>query len=144
MASNNIDTATLERIKKHFLKDQLGRELDIELVEIGPGYATTRMTVQPKHYNSLNIVHGGALFTLADIAFAAASNAYGTAAVAINVHMAYMRATEKGTLTAVAREVGRSRRLGTYTVDISDEHGQIVATFQGTAFRKEQPLPLAD
>jgi len=99
------------------------------------------MTIQEKHYNGVNITHGGALFTLADFAFAVACNSYGTLAVAINVNISFLKATSKGVLTARAREVARSNRLGTYHIEITDEEGAIVASFQGTCYRMQQPLP---
>jgi acyl-CoA thioesterase len=39
-----------------------------------PRYAKARMVLRPIHFNGLAIAHGGALFTLADFAFALASN----------------------------------------------------------------------
>jgi acyl-CoA thioesterase len=132
----------MEQIARFFDRDKLAKLLGIELVEVSPGQATTRMTIQEKHYNAVNITHGGAIFTLADFAFAVACNSYGTVAVAVNVNISYLKATSKGTLTARAREISKSKRLGTYHIEVSDETGEIVASFQGTAYRKPDPLPL--
>jgi acyl-CoA thioesterase len=87
-------------------------------------------------------VQGGAIFTLADFAFAAASNSYGTVAVAINVSISFLKATSSGVLVAEAKETSRNPRLGTYTVDVRDESGDLVATFQGMVYRKKDPLPV--
>jgi acyl-CoA thioesterase len=134
----------MQQIARFFDRDKLAKHLDIELVEISPGQATTRMTIQEKHFNGVNITHGGALFTLADFAFAVACNSYGTLAVAINVNISFLKATSKGVLTARAREVAKSNRLATYQIEITDEEGSIVASFQGTCYRMQQPLPLGD
>jgi acyl-CoA thioesterase len=134
----------MQQIARFFDRDKLAKHLDIELVEVSPGQATTRMTIQEKHYNGVNITHGGALFTLADFAFAVACNSYGTVAVAINVNISFLKATSKGVLTARAREVARSNRLGTYQIEITDEEGSVVASFQGTCYRMQQPLPMDD
>lgn len=126
---------------EYFKRDQLAASLGIELVACEAGSATARMTVRPQHYNGVNIVHGGAMFTLADFAFAAASNSHGTVAVAINATISFIRPVTAGVLTARAEEVSRGRTLATYLVRITDEKQAVVAQFQGTVFRKNEPLP---
>ena len=68
-------------------RDEFVKHCGIELVSFAPGQAVTRMAVQPWHLNAVGIVQGGAIFTLADYAFAVASNAHGTIAVGINVEV---------------------------------------------------------
>ncbi len=121
--------------------DRFARLSGISLEEMGEGTALTRMTVQDIHLNGLNIVHGGAVFTLADLAFAAASNSRGQAAVSINASITYIRPAQEGTiLTARASEVFSHRTLSGYTVQVKDDQDRLVATFQGTAYKKEKPL----
>jgi acyl-CoA thioesterase len=122
-------------------KDRFARQCGIELVSVEPGCARARMRVAPEHLNGVGIIQGGAIFTLADFAFAAASNSHGTVAVAINVSISFLKATSSGVLVAEAKETSRNPRLGTYTVDVRDESGDLVATFQGMVYRKKDPLP---
>lgn len=131
----------MDRIQAFFAGDQFAAANGIELVEVAPGRATARMVLQPRHWNGLGIAHGGAVFTLADFAFALASNSHGTIAVAAQASITIMKATRTGTLTAEAREVSKSRRLGTYTIEVRDEAGELVALFQGLAYRKSDPIP---
>ena len=98
------------------------------------------MKVQPRHLNAVGSVQGGAIFTLADFAFAAASNAHGTVAVGINVNITYLKGVRSGILTAEAREVALNPKLGSYTVDIRDETGALIAVFQGLVYRKGETL----
>ncbi len=135
--------ADTEGFREFFKQDRLAALLGIELVEAEPGKAVVQMTIRPDHHNALGMAHGGALFTLADFAFAVASNACGRAAVAINVSISYIKAVSVGVLTARAEEVGGSKRLGTCIVRITNEEGCLVALFQGTVFRKGDPLPFA-
>ena len=132
----------MERLREFFKKDQLAAALGIELVDFSAGSATVRMTVREQHYNGVSMVHGGALFTLADFAFAVASNSHGTVAVAINAAISFIKPVTTGTLTARAEEVSRGNRLATYLVRITDEHNAVIAQFQGTVFRKNDPLPM--
>jgi len=121
--------------------DRFAALSEIELAEVGQGMALARMTVQEKHLNGLDIVHGGAVFTLADLAFAAASNSRGRAAVGINASINYIRPAKKGSvLTARAREIFSHRTLCGYTVEVKDDQDRLVATFQGTAYKKDIPL----
>jgi acyl-CoA thioesterase len=123
-----------------FKHDRFARLAGISLVEVSPGYSKVKLNVTPEHMNGAGTVHGGALFTLADFAFAVASNSHGTLAVAATAHISFLRAVTEGTLTAEAREVGVGRKLGTYTVEIKNDQGELVALFSGTAYRKGTPL----
>ncbi len=62
----------MEDFKNYFKNDIFIVNVGIELLEISPGYAKAKLEVEEKHLNSLKRVQGGVLFTLADIAFAAA------------------------------------------------------------------------
>jgi len=128
----------MENIKEFFTQDQYAKHSGIELVSVSPGHAVAQMPIHPHHLNAVGSVQGGAIFTLADFAFAAASNAHGKVAVAINVSITYMKAVNSGRLRAEAREVSINPRLGSYTVNITDEHDALVAIFQGLVYRKDQ------
>jgi acyl-CoA thioesterase len=93
------------------------------------------MAIQPHHLNGLKSVHGGAIFTLADFAFAVAANSHGVPAVAVNVNIAFLKSASSGVLRAVARETSL-HKLATYTVEVTNEAGELIALFQGMAYRK--------
>lgn len=131
---------TLQEWKRYFERDRFATGMGAELVEVEPGRAVARLVLGPQHLNAVGMVMGGAIFTLADFAFAAASNSHGTVAVAVDVHISFVRATSRGTLVAEALEVSRGRTLAHYDVRVSDEQGRLVALFHGTAFRKSEPL----
>jgi acyl-CoA thioesterase len=132
---------TMETLRKFFDRDQFARLAGIELLELQPGRATARMTLRPTHWNGIDVAHGGAIFTLADFVFAAASNSHGTVAVAINVSISFLKAARTGTLTAEAREVAKNFKLGSYQVEVKDEQGELIAIFQGMAYRKQDKIP---
>jgi acyl-CoA thioesterase len=123
-------------LKSFVESNGFARHLGVEMLDFGDGHARASMQVKAHHLNSAGTLHGGAIFSLADAAFAAASNSRGTLAVAINVSIAYFKAVETGTLVAEAREVARSRKLATYLIDVTDEAGDLVAQMQGTVYRK--------
>ncbi len=120
----------------HLLKqDRLAKLLGIEVVELTEGHARLRMIALPEHCNGLGIVHGGTIFSLADIAFAAACNSHGVPTVGINANISYVRAAEPGVLFAEAREVVNSK-VGVCEVRVTNEGGELIATFQGLSYRK--------
>lgn len=127
-------------VGQFFANDNFARHCGIELVSVEPGKAVARMTIKPEHFNGYKIVQGGAIFTLADFAFAAASNSHGTIAVAINVSITFLKATKGGVLQAEAYEVARNPKLGTYLVEVRDEQRDLVAQFQGLVYRKNERI----
>ena len=128
-------------LRSFFGGDRFAARNGIELVEVEEGRALARLTVSAEHLNAAAVVQGGAVFTLADFAFAAASNSRGNVALAIEAHVTFLRAVRSGVLHAEAKEEGGSRRLSTCTVRVTDEKGELVALFTGTAYRKDDPLP---
>jgi acyl-CoA thioesterase len=132
----------MSELKRFFERDRFAAGVGIELEEVRAGYARARLAVDDRHLNSAGVVQGGAIFTLADLAFAAASNSRGNVALAIEAHVTFLRAVRAGALVAEAREESTGRRLSTCTVRVTDEGGALVALFTGTAFRKDDPAPL--
>ena len=133
-----MDTDTARRI---FARDRYAALTGIEIVEAGKGYCKARLIIEDKHLNAANVVQGGAIFTLADLAFAVAANSYGQLALTINVNISFLSGRSTGTLYATATEVDKPTRLGAYDVLVSDEQGDIVARFNGMVYRKKQKLP---
>lgn len=130
----------MENIKEFFKNDNFAAMSGIELLEVSPGYAKAVMNIEEKHLNALKTVQGGALFTLADLTFAAASNAHGNVAVAINANISFVKAATGKTLTAEAKETSINSKISTYTVNITDDRGDLVAIFQGMGYRKKTSL----
>jgi acyl-CoA thioesterase len=129
-----------ERIAAFFEGDQFARANGIRVVELRPGFARTEMTVESRHLNSVGILQGGALFTLADLAFAAASNSHGVVAVACQADVTWFKAVQSGKLTATAEEIARTHKLSTCLIRVTDEHGELVALFKGVAYIKGTPI----
>lgn len=121
--------------------DQFATHLGIKLLTAKEGYAQAEMEIRDFHLNSAKIVHGGALFTLADFTFAVASNSYGKIALAINVNINFLKAESGGKIFAEAIEIANHPKLGTYQVRVTNESDELLALFQGTAYRKKQDLP---
>ena len=113
----------------------------VELLNVGNGYAKARMKVKSEHLNGGGVCQGGALFTLADLAFAAATNSHARLTFSIDSSIHFFRSVSEGMLYAEAREVFNHKRLANCEVRITTENGKLIATFNGTGYRKDTPLP---
>ena len=124
---------TAEKVAAHMIeRDRMIRALGIAVEAVGPGTAVLRMTVRADMVNGHGMAHGGAVFTLADAAFAYACNAYDRTAVAMNCSVTFVSAARPGAvLTARAAETVLRGRNGTYDVTVTDQEGDTVALFRG-------------
>ena len=125
------------KIKEFLKKDRFAELLGIEILEAADGKAKAMLEIQDKHLNAMNTVHGGAIFSLADLTLAAAANSYGTMAVALNVNISFLKATTGGVLYAEAIEISRNRKIGSYTINIRDSEDVLISTTQGLAYFKK-------
>jgi acyl-CoA thioesterase len=130
----------MEKMKEFFKKDKFAEHCGIELVESAKGYCKVKMEIASNHLNGVGTVHGGAIFTLAAAAFAVAGNSHGTVAVGINVNISFIRAINKGTLVADAKETSINPKIATYEVRVTDNEGNLIAIFGGMAYRKNMKL----
>ena len=126
----------MEVMENFIDQDRYAQYLGVEICQWGEGTAKAKLELNKNHLNSVNTVHGGVIFSLADSAFSVASNSHGTVAVAIQVCISYFKAVSGGTLYAEAREVSRNPKLATYLIEVTDDGGSLLGLFQGTVYRK--------
>jgi acyl-CoA thioesterase len=126
-------------IRKHLENDKFAESLGIELIEVREGYSKCAMVVTDEMLNAHGSAHGGAIFTLADFAFAVACNSHGQIAVALQVSVSFLDAVKSGTrLVAEAKEEALGSRIGLYRLTVMNESGKLVASAQATAYRKKE------
>lgn len=123
-----------------FDNDRFAAFVGIKLVEVKTGYAKANLEITDNHLNAVNIVQGGVIFTLADVAFAAAANSYGQISLAINANISYFKPPKGKILIAEANEISASNKIASYNIDIFDEDKEIIARFTGMAYRKKDKL----
>lgn len=127
-------------IKSYFEKDRFAALVGIKLVDVKPGYAKANIEITERHLNAVNIVQGGVIFTLADFAFAAASNSYGQVSLGINANISYFQPPKGRILIAEAKEIFANKKIASYNVDIYDENMEVIARFTGMAYRKKDKI----
>jgi len=130
-------------IQEFFKDDRYAALSGIELLEVKPGWAKTKMEIKDMHLNAGNVVQGGAIFTLADYAFAAAVNAYGNLAMSVETSIRYFKGVGTGTLFAEAKAIHIHKKLATFEVTVTNEKEELIALFTATAYRKDVILPFS-
>ncbi len=134
------ETARQNAIATHILKDPYARKLGARFEAIRPGYSRVAMTVEADMVNFHGMTHGGLIFTLADLAFAAAGNSHGQTAVALNGNITFLKPSRPGDrLVAEAREIQVAGRTAVYTITVREASGDtMLACKQATVYRKKE------
>lgn len=110
--------------QEFFKKDLFAENAGVVLLEVREGYSKAKLEIKPEHLNAGARTQGGAIFTLADLALAAAANSHGTLAFSLSSSITFLRASGPGdTLYAEARERYIGRSTGCYQVDVTNQNG---------------------
>lgn len=128
--------------QEFFKNDLFAEGAGVVLLEVREGYSKALLEIKKEHLNAGQRTQGGAIFTLADLALAAAANSRGNLAFSLSSHITFLRASGLGdTLYAEARERHVGRSTGCYQVDITNQEGKLIATFESSVFRMDQKVP---
>jgi acyl-CoA thioesterase len=132
-------TNTTKIIDAMFDHDAFSKWMGMERVEEAAGYSKLKMTVRDEMLNGFYIAHGGITYSLADSAFAFASNSRGQHAVSIETSISHLRSVKAGdVLTAEAVEEHFNPKIAQYAVKIWNQNEELVALFKGTVYRKSK------
>ena len=126
---------SIEEARAYFSDDRFATDNGITLDELDGEHAVTSLTLEARHRNAFGGVMGGAIFTLADFAFAALTNGRGKVTVAQQVSINYLSAAKGAKLTATARYRKDGRSSCVVNVDVADDTGRDIAQFVGTGFK---------
>jgi len=123
--------------------DNASQALGMTIERVGPGTSLVSMSVTESMSNGHGNCHGGFIFTLADSAFAFASNSHNQNAVAQHCSITYIAPAHCGDrLTASARELSNQGRSGIYDIAVHNQDGVEIAEFRGHSRTiKGKPLP---
>ena len=109
-------------------RDQILRLMDMQVLELRPGYAKISMPLSDKVKNGMGFAHGGTIFSLADIAFGAAANeGCEQFVVTLSTSIEYLRPGAQGPLVAEAKVIRGGKRIQNYEVDVFDGTGALIA-----------------
>lgn len=136
--SNNVTPAEILKIMT--AEDHFSKWLGLEVNEIGPAYCRLHYKVKQDMLNGFAYVHGGVLFSASDSAFAFACNTHGTVTLALDVSISFTKTAQIGeVLTVEAKELSSGNKTAVYDVRTTNERGELVAIFKGTAYKTSRP-----
>lgn len=127
--------SNIEEAREYFKGDKYAMITGVELEEFTEEYSVASVTINDIHKNANGGVMGGAIFTLADFAFAVLSNQIHMPTVAQQVSINYLGAPKGNKLIAkaVCKKNGKSTTI--INVDVTDDTGRDIAQFIGSGFK---------
>ena len=138
---------TLEAANELFQNDLFAtKTTGIAIAAVGENYAKCVLPVDARHLNANGVIMGGAIFTLADFTFAAASNSEETNAVSLTSQITYLNPGKGSLLTAEAKCLKFGRRTCSFLISVTDETGALIAevTTSGIRMPRKNPVPRSD
>jgi acyl-CoA thioesterase len=133
-------------INAHIQNDAFARFLGAAVTIVAPGHSRVVLTVTEQMTNFHGMTHGGVVFALGDLAFAAAGNSRGQVAVALNVNICFLNPSKVGDrLVAEAKECHLGGRTGLYDITVVEEKtGTLIARSQDVVYRKKAWFVMPD
>lgn len=131
---SEMEQQKLDEVRERFSHDRFATVNGAVIEEIAEGYAKCSMQINNDHKNALGVVMGGAIFTLADFAFAVAANWQEQPVVSLDASITFLGKAKGNILIAEAKKIRAGRRTCCYMVEITDELGSQVAHMTSNGF----------
>ena len=126
---------SLEDARTYFENERFAMQNGMQIDELTEDSCTCSMVIEAYHRNALGGVMGGAIFTLADLAFAVSANHDHHPTVAQNVLINYLNGSRGEVLYAKTTRVKSGRTSSVWQVSVTDDLGEDIALFTGTGFK---------
>ena len=127
------ETGNVEKIKSLEATEPVAAFLDMKLNEISPGFARVTMPMRPEYINFNGMVFGGIIMSVADQAFAYATNSIASPNLAIQFNINLISAAAAGdVLTAECRVIKAGKRISVSEMKVSNQDDRLIATATGT------------
>ena len=120
-------SADIEKVREFFENDRFAVTNGAYIDEIGDKFAVVSMAIESRHRNAVDTVMGGAVFTLADFAFAVAANHEKVGTVSLSANISFLKASRGSKLIARAECMRDGRTTCYYRVTITDDTGALIS-----------------
>ena len=122
--------------------DRFASSIGAHLTEVKERSAKAQLTVEERHLNGGGVCQGGAIYTLADLAFAAVTNSHGILSLGISNTITFLKSAQLGdTITAECNELLNHHKLPYCDIKITNQHGELLAVMTGLAYRMKKDFP---
>lgn len=112
------------------------RYVGVKVTKVAEGYAEGEVTIRPELLNPVGYVHGGCLYTMADVVTGAASAALGTDAVTVSGEYHYLAAAkDTKKVSVVSKCIKKGKTLLTFDVEVFDDKKKLIGKGIFTSYR---------
>ena len=126
----------MDELLSKLRSDPYAKFLGIKVEKLEKGYSLCSITITEDMKNFVGLIHGGLIFSLADVAFSAASNSDYSPSFALDVSGSFIKSPDIGDkITSEAKLVHTTKRTGIYRMEVK-KNNELLAIFNGTVFRK--------
>ena len=123
----------IAELKASEVNEPIASFLNIKLVELTPGYSRVSMKLTKDHMNFNGLVFGGIVMSIADQAFAYATNSLVSPSIATQFNIHLISGAKPGDeLIAECRVVRSGRRIGVSEMTVTNQDGKLIAKATGT------------
>ena len=129
-----MDQNELKQLKEKERQNTFAVYNHVEMVCVEPDHAVFRLNIRPESKNSYGMVHGGAIYAMADNATGFAAHTDGRSYVTQTSTLHFLRNQPEGEIQADARVRHRGRSTCLVGVDILGEDETLLATGEFTFF----------
>ena len=130
----------LENIRKHYKNDRFATENGIVIDSVTEDCVVCSMALTEGHKNAVGGVQGGAIFTLADLAFAVHCNLAKVCGEDVGVtvgqscNISFLKGTRGSRLTASSACISKGRSVSVYRICVTDDLGVQIAEMLANGF----------
>ncbi len=128
--------ADINEVRKRFSNDLFAaKQAGIEIIEADKNYSLCEMKITPFHLNAAGCVMGGAIYTLADYAFAVAANTDNPLTVTLSSNISFLRSVKTDRLQAECKLQKDGKNICFFRVNVTAPDGTVIAAVDTNGFR---------
>jgi len=134
MSTEKENQVDLSEFREKVEKEPIGAFFEMKLLGLSAGHAKVRMKLKPEYLTFNGFIFGGIITSIADQAFACATNSMGRPSIATQFNIHFIAASAPGDeLTAEGKVLRKGRRVDVCEIAVTNQDGKLIARATGTA-----------
>lgn len=126
---------TPEEVRTFFKNDRYATDSGAVIEEVGEKYSKCSIVLNEMHRNAVGGVMGAVYYTLADFAFAVATNAEVPGTVSLDASMSFLRSCRGSKLICEAKCIRDGKSTCYFEMPITDEDGNLLTMVHITGYK---------
>ena len=132
-----MDINNIEEVRAFFANDKYAADAGCYIEAIGEEYAKVSLTIDERHKNAVGGVMGGVYFTIADFAFAVATNRSRPGTVSVSADITFVGTPKSDKIFAETEKIKEGRSTCCHVVRVNDALGNPLAVVKFLGFHKQ-------